>query len=273
MKQPRLRLGLIGKDVSKSTSERIHNFILREFGVACAYTRVSVGSSDFRSAAKTLLETTDGFNVTIPYKLDVLEFLESVQGDAATCGAVNTVVCATKTGYNTDGLGVMQMLSAAGVSVQGKRVLVLGLGGSGRSTAAALKNAGATVYAYQRNGAALQAACKELAVEPWENPEEFDGEMIINCTGVGMHDSEGVSPLSRQAFEGKETAVDLIYEPKESEFLRLAKSCGLKTVNGAAMLFYQAYYADCIYLNKDPDGAVAEALYQKFLREETGETV
>lgn len=259
------RLGLIGKDVSKSTSERIHKFILSEWGFACEYERFSVGAGAFDSAMRRLMGDFDGFNVTIPYKRDVMEYLDGVVGDALACGAVNTVVTATGRGYNTDGLGFMQMLAAAGIETAGKNVLVLGAGGSGRSSAAALKNAGANVWMYRRNKAELAEVCAQLGATAADDPETGGYDILVNCTGVGMHDSEGRSPVSGAAFRGAEAAVDLIYTPARSEFLRLAEAAGLKTVNGASMLFYQAYYADCLYVDRKPDRAEAEAFYQKYL--------
>ena len=169
-------------------------------------------------------------------------------------------------GYNTDGLGFLQMLDAGGISVKDKKILVLGGGGSGRSSAVALKNAGARVHMYQRSKDKLEETCRELGVTAASSPQEGGYDILVNCTGVGMHDSEGLSPVTEAAFAGTEAAVDLIYEPAESEFLRIAKSLGIKTMNGAAMLFYQAYYADCLYLGVQADKNQAQSLYEKYLR-------
>ena len=260
-----IRLGLIGKDVSKSPSEPIHIFILGEMGYVCEYQRFSVPKEDFDSTMRTLLGDFDGFNVTIPYKRDVMAYLSELTGDALDYGAVNTVVNATGRGYNTDGKGFLLMLSTAGFEVEGKKILVLGAGGSGRSTAVALKQAGATVYIYQRNKEKLVEVCEELGVTPSADPEAGGYDMLVNCTGVGMHDTEGSSPVTAKAFSGAETAVDLIYTPPQSEFLRLAKTQGLRTLNGAAMLFYQAYFADCLYLGIQPRETQAKSLYEKYL--------
>ena len=265
MSEKKLRLALVGKDVSKSLSERIHTFILKEWGYACEYERVSVAKEDFDSAMRRLMGDFDGFNVTIPYKRDVMAYLNEVTGDAMDFGAVNTVVSKTLTGYNTDGAGFLLMLRLADIEAQGKKALVLGGGGSGRSSAAALKKAGADVFVYQRRKEKLQEVCRELQVSMAENPEGGGYDIIINCTGVGMHDTEGVSPVSEKAFLGAQHAIDLIYEPQESEFLRLAKKQGVKTLNGAAMLFYQAYFSDCLYLGKTPSDTEAETLYKKYL--------
>ena len=265
MNVKKLRLGLVGKDVSKSDSEKIHGFILKELGVELTYERFSVNAEEFDVAMRRLMGDFDGFNVTIPYKRDVFAYLDGVVGEAMTFGAVNTVVTDTRLGYNTDGLGFMQMLKSEGIKVKNKKILVLGAGGSGRSTAAALKQAGATVYVYQRRREKLLEVCEELGVTAAENAEQGGFDILVNCTGVGMHDTEGVSPVSNKAFKGAEAAIDLIYVPKCSEFLRLAEQEGLKTLNGAAMLFYQAYYADCLYLNKEADEKEAETLYKKYL--------
>ena len=262
-----LHLGLIGKDVSKSTSERIHTFILGQWGVTCAYQRFSVAPDDFDSVMRHLMGDFDGFNVTIPYKRDVMAYLDEVSGDAFECGAVNTVWTATRQGFNTDGVGFLLMLRLAGIEVKDKKILVLGGGGSGRSTAAALKTAGATVFVYQRRREKLEELCNELGVMPADDPETGGYDILVNCTGVGMHDSEGISPVSAQAFAGVSHAIDLIYRPAVSEFLRLAREAGISTLNGKAMLFYQAYYADCIYLGKDPDDAEAKELYEAYLGE------
>lgn len=267
MNEKKLRLGLVGKDVSKSDSEKIHKFILSKWGVECEYQRFSVAPNEFDNAMRALLGDFDGFNITIPYKRDVFEYLDEITGDAVSCGSVNTVVCATRKGYNTDGVGFLQMLSLANIDTKGKKVLVLGAGGSGRSTAVALKNAGARVWLYRRNQAELQETCEQLGVEPAKDIEKGGYDIVVNCTGVGMHDSEGTSPVSAQAFAGATNAVDLIYVPAESEFLRLARMQGISTLNGQAMLFYQAYYADCIYLGRVPNDAEAKELYEEFLGE------
>ena len=79
-----------------------------------------------------------------------------------------------------------------------------------------------------------------------------------------MHDSEGTSPVTAAAFSGAESAIDLIYVPRKSEFLRLAEERGLKILNGAAMLFFQAYYADCLYLDIEPREKQVEELYRAY---------
>ena len=259
-----IRLGLVGKDVSKSESEAIHVFILNELGYTCEYENFSVGADDFDNAMRRLLGDFDGFNITIPYKRDVMEYLDGVEGDALTFGAVNTVINQTRVGYNTDGVGFLLMVRLAGIEVKGKKILVLGGGGSGRSTAASLKSAGADVYMYRRNREELLEICSQLGVQPIDDPEMGGFDILVNTTGVGMHDTVGKSPVTAKAFAGAKEAIDLIYYPAQSEFLRLAKESGLTTLNGESMLFYQGYYSDCLYLGLTPNDGQAEELYKKY---------
>ena len=268
MNKKTLKLGLVGKDVSKSLSESMHSFILQSWGVDCQYERVSVNESDFDSVMYRMLGDFDGFNITIPYKRDVFEYLDGIEGDALACGAVNTVLCSTKQGYNTDGVGFILMLQSAGVQVDGKKVLVLGVGGAGRSTAVALKNAGANVELYRRNKHELAEVCEQLQMQPACDYEQGGYDIVINCTGVGMHDTVGKSPAPKSVFQNATWAIDLIYEPEKSEFLRLAQACGVNILNGKAMLFYQAYYADCLYLDKTPSVEEATSLYKAYLLKE-----
>lgn len=158
----------------------------------------------------------------------------------------------------------MVMLRNAKIPFQDKKILVLGGGGAGRSVAAALKKNGARAHMYQRTSKELQETCAELGITAVENPEEGGYDMLVNCTGVGMHESVGVSPVTAKAFAGASVAVDLIYEPSESEFLKIAKGQGCQTLNGKAMLFYQAYFADCLYAGRAPTDSEAQTLYEKY---------
>lgn len=264
MKDKTIRLGLIGKDVSKSLSEEMHRFILAKFGWECEYERFSVGEDEFPQAAETLVAEFDGFNITIPYKRAIMDYVTTIVGDAERYGAVNTVITSSRTGYNTDGVGFALMLDAAKIDAFGKRVLVLGAGGAGRSSAVTLKELGADVYLYQRRKEELAAICARLGVRAAENIEDGGYDILVNCTGVGMHDTEGKSPVGAEAFRGATAAIDLIYVPEKTEFLRLAEGQGLQILGGRAMLFYQAYYADCLYLDRPPLKEVAAAWYEAY---------
>lgn len=268
MNVKKLRLGLIGKDVSQSLSGKIHAFILKQKGVECEYELLSSTPENFDNCVRRLLGDFDGFNVTIPYKKDIICYLDGISDEAMAFGAVNTVITQNRKGYNTDGIGFLLMLKTAGVEVKGKRILVLGGGGSGRSTALTLKRAGGEIYMYQRRKEQLLETCEQLGIFPADDPESGKFDVLINCTGVGMHESVGKAPVCGHAFENACLAVDLIYRPAKSEFLRLAEEKGIPVLNGEAMLFYQAYYADCLYLGLEPDEKQAKKYYEKYQMEE-----
>ena len=259
------KLAVIGKDVSKSTSPQIHNFIANRLNLAVEYDKISIPETEFEGRINALLQTYDGVNVTIPYKLAVIPHLKNIAGDAKVFGAVNTVNCKTLTGDNTDGLGFMLMLKNNGVTVCGKEVLLLGAGGAGRSVAKKLLDAGATVFVYDKNSDNAKSLQNEFdGVQALNDIADKPYYLIVNATGVGMHKTEGVSPVSEKLLSLCEVAVDLIYVPEKSEFLRLAELHNKQIINGKAMLFYQAYYADCIFFGLTPDEAQAKKLFTEF---------
>ena len=265
----KLSLAVIGKDVSKSTSPEIHSFIAKRLGLEIDYKKISVPEYEFENTVESFFENLDGFNVTIPYKLSIIPYLKKVEGDAQIFGAVNTVLTANRSGNNTDGLGFMLMLKTNGVIVNGKKVLLLGAGGAGRSVAKKLLDAGAQVFVYDRSQESAEAVAAEFngvtALSELENTNYY---LIVNATGVGMHKTEGVSPVGEELIKNTEIAVDLIYTPKKSKFLQIAESFGKKIINGSAMLFYQAYYSDCIYFGITPDENKAKQLLNEFSKEE-----
>lgn len=264
----KLCLAVIGKDVSKSTSPEIHGFIASRLGYEADYKKISVPEAEFKNKVESFFKDFDGFNVTIPYKLSILPHLNTVEGDAKDFGAVNTVLTKTRSGNNTDGLGFMLMLKTSGVTVDGKKVLLLGAGGAGRSVAKKLLDGGARVFVYDKTTENAKAVASEFkgvtALSEIENEEYY---CIINATGVGMHKTEGISPVGEELLSKTQIAVDLIYTPPKSKFLEIAESLGKKIINGKAMLFYQAYYADCIYFGLSPDENKAKLLFNEFCKE------
>ncbi len=274
-----LKLAVVGKDVSQSDSPRIHRFILGKFGKKCSYDAVSVPPAEFSAHAPALFGRYDAFNVTIPFKGQIIPYLKALKGDARDFGAVNTVLCRERLGYNTDGYGFMMMLQGAGVRAEGARALVLGAGGAGRCCIRKLSEAGASVYAYERDEERLRTVYGEFGgFTPLTEVPRMPFDLIVNCTGIGMHDTVGrtpavaaegggIAPVGRELLSRCAVAADLIYVPAQSEFLRIAAAEGKRTVNGAAMLFYQAYLADCIFLGREAEAEEANAFWKQFSEE------
>lgn len=262
-----LKLALVGKDVSKSISPQMHYFIAGNLGKAVYYEKISVPEEEFEARIDGLIAAYDGLNVTIPYKLSVIPHLKNIRGDALSFGAVNTVN-SDLAGDNTDGLGFALMLKNNGVNVNGKKVLIIGAGGAGRSVAKKVLEAGAEVFIYDKNTENAEKVAGEFGGITALNelvPKAY--HTIINASGVGMHKTVGVSPAGADIIEKCEVAVDLIYNPSRSAFLEIAEKAGKKIINGKAMLFYQAYYSECIWHGIEPDDAQAKLLFEKFEEE------
>ena len=262
------KLAVIGKDVSKSLSPQIHKFIAKHTGNQLEYVSVSIPENEFENTVDKLFKEYDGFNVTIPYKLSIMPYLEKIEGDAMVFGAVNTVRVSDRSGHNTDGMGFMLMLKNNGVQVAGKEVLLLGAGGAGRSVAKKLADADAKVYVYDTRCESAKNIEREFeGVTAIEKIVCRPYYAIINATGIGMHNTEGLSPVGEDIISQCEVAVDLIYTPKKSGFLCIAEGKGKKIINGEAMLFYQAYYSQCIYFERPADEVQAKELFNKFTEE------
>jgi shikimate dehydrogenase len=261
----KLKMAVVGKDVSKSLSSKMHTFILNKLSIECTYDKVSIDIDEFDKKFPKVLKEYDTLNVTIPYKLSCIPYLDNVLDDASTFGAVNTIDARIKSGYNTDGMGFMLMLENNNILVENKNILVLGSGGVGRSVIKKLIDANANVFAYDLNKEGLLNVYKVFnGFTPLDEIENKPYDVIINCTGVGMHKTEGKSPLSEDLIKLCKAAVDLIYEPKVSEFLRLALVNGKTICNGEAMLFYQAYYADCYFLGLKKNAKLAKELFEEY---------
>lgn len=220
------RFALLGEHLSHSFSPRIH----ASFG-AYEYTLRECAMPEL----ETLLHDTqfDGFNVTIPYKKDVIPYIDRLSDSAAATGSVNTVVRlsdGTLFGDNTDVAGFSAQLEKSNVDVKGKKALVLGSGGAGAAAVYALRQLGADAVTVSRNGE-----------NNYNNLEKHrDAALIVNATPVGMFPNNGVSPLALSRFTQLEFVFDLIYNPARTSLLLEAKRLGIPCCNGLYMLVSQA---------------------------------
>jgi shikimate dehydrogenase len=201
-----------------------------------------------------------GVNVTIPHKRRVFDYLDRIDDSACRIGAVNCIVHeqGTLVGYNTDYLGFIKPLLDRGIPIEGKSALILGSGGAARAVVAGLADRDiASIGIINRtgeNGTALAAWCREqLGFDTVSylgdgralstgRMSAFD--LIINTTPVGMHPGVQHSPLPKGImFEDHHTVYDLIYNPRETLFLKEAERAGAQTLNGFEMLILQGLYS------------------------------
>ncbi|GAC1363505.1 MAG: shikimate dehydrogenase [Actinomycetota bacterium] len=198
-----------------------------------------------------------GVNVTMPHKLAAAAAMDSLEGEAATIGAVNTVqiVDGRLVGWNTDGAGLASFLTTeGGVTLEGCRVLIIGSGGSARAVIAGLASAGAaslTVLARDAGAAgalaplAAQASFAVHALGSGEATLVEASDLIVNATPVGQ---QGEGPLvSLRTLRPDATVVDLIYRPAETLLVKAAAARGARAFGGLGMLVHQAALAFGIF--------------------------
>lgn len=187
-----------------------------------------------------------GINVTIPYKRAVIPYLSSLSPEAEACGAVNTVVNREGKlyGYNTDILGMGAMLSFGGISLEGKRVLILGTGGTaGTAKALCLSRGVASVKQVSRRP-------EGDAVSYEEALSMKDTDVILNTTPCGMFPHGEDRPIDLSAFPRLSGVADVIYHPLRTRLILQAEELGIPAVSGLYMLVAQAVYAAGLFMDK-----------------------
>ncbi len=218
--------GLLGRKLGHSYSPQIHGN-LGEYTYRLFEKEPEELASFLKSGEFT------GLNVTIPYKKDVIPYLDHLSDRARMIGAVNTVVRkadGTLIGHNTDYFGFFSMLTRSGLQVAGKKVLVLGSGGASATVTAVLKEQGADVIVISRSGENHYGNLHLHA----------DAAVIVNTTPLGMYPNTGVSPVDLSVFSKLEGVLDVVYNPARTQLLLNAERRGLVTENGLWMLVAQA---------------------------------
>lgn len=247
------KLCLIGKDLSKSLSGVMHKHVLSELNQEnFTYQMHSLNSEEADEFLKKL--SYKAINATIPYK-DGLFLASKEQSEASLiCKCSNFLL--NGTAHTTDGQGLLLALKYQGQSVNGKKVLVYGMGGAGRSIAFALKQAGAIVFVENRTRSKAVDFCKNVEGVSLYNGEDCD--ILINATPV-------VDEIlfDKQKINQRVTVVDINYN-KSNALLDYAKKIGASAYDGKDMLFFQAYIADCLLIKSAIDEEVAFNLYNKY---------
>ena len=220
-----MKCGLLGRKLGHSYSPQIH-------------TRLADYSYELFEKEPEELEDFlrngdfQGLNVTVPYKKDVISFLDELSPRAKRLGAVNTIIRrdGKLIGHNTDYFGFLTMVRTSGLDVAGKKALVLGSGGASNTAVAVLEELGAEVVVISRNGSNCYNNLHLHA----------DAALIVNATPVGMYPKVGVSPVDLELFPRLEGVLDVIYNPARTQILLDAQNKGLVTMNGLLILVAQA---------------------------------
>lgn len=241
--------GLIGKKLTHSYSALIHEAILNKLNIKGTYNLFEIEEENLETALKGLRALgAKGINVTIPYKIDVMKYLDYISPEALKIGAVNTVSFNHNNlyGYNTDYIGFGASLRNFSVDINNKKAVILGTGGASKAVAAYLADNGISEIIYvtrnkEKSGNRFAHKQNESCLISYEELNEINKkDIIINCTPCGMYPKSAETPILKDILKKFTTVVDLIYNPYETLFLKQAKEQGLKAVNGLFMLVSQA---------------------------------
>ncbi len=250
------KAGLLGRSLAHSLSPEIHRHLGDYSYELFEREPEEVGE---------LFTRTDlmGFNVTIPYKTDVMPFCESISPQAERIGCVNTVVFEDGqiVGHNTDYDGFSMTLDHMGIDLAGKQVLILGVGATSRTVmiVCADRNAGKIVRV-GRSDFPLDASIRS------------ETQVLINCTPVGMYPNNGKSLVRLSEFENLEAVVDVVYNPYRTTLLLDAKRLGIPAANGLLMLVGQALRAAELFTKNEISVSVLHQIAEA-IRIEAGNLV
>jgi shikimate dehydrogenase len=248
-----MEYGLIGEKLGHSFSKPIHEKL-----ADYKYQLFELDKNELDEFLKN--KDFKGINVTIPYKTMVIPYLDYIDESASKIGAVNTIVNrgGKLSGYNTDYYGFLYTLLHNNVNVVDKKILVIGNGGASKAVIAVLDHLKA------KEIIVVGRTLRENTISFEECYEKhINCEIIINTTPVGMYPNTNATPLDLDKFRLCTDAVDLIYNPLQTTFLKDAKEHGIKGVNGLEMLIAQAKVAAEYFLDKKIDEERIQEIYEE----------
>jgi shikimate dehydrogenase len=246
--------GLIGETLTHSVSPQIHSMVFNKLNMNGYYHLFEFENKDLKSVMEGFkVIKPRGINVTIPYKIKVMEYLDEISIEAKEIGAVNTLKFKDgKTiGYNTDYFGIGMLFNKYDIEVENKKVVILGNGGVAVTMVQYLLNSGiAEITVVSRNVTKLKENskfddCRLISYNEIQGLRKSD--IVVNCTPLGMYPNVGNSPIQKEYIDKFDVAVDMIYNPKKTLFLKYAEEAGLKAVNGLYMLVGQGTAAQEIW--------------------------
>ena len=259
--------GILGDPIEHSLSPVMHNAAFERLGMDALYLAFRVSKAELEDAIKGAKSLGIlGLNVTIPLKEKALSFVD-VEGVAKKIGAINTIdfSSGTPVGYNTDGIGSMQVLKETAGEISGKNVLILGAGGAAKAIAFYLDAEGAKVMLANRTKErAAQLASKlsnavGVGLDAGLKRHISDSDILINATSIGMHPREDATLVTADMLHPDLVVFDAVYNPLETKLLKEAKRAGVKkVVTGVKMLVYQGAASFKIWTKEEPPIAVME---------------
>ncbi len=249
------RLYLIGFPIGHSASPHIYNSVFKSHRINAKYKGLEIKSEDLANIVESLRSRVcKGFNVTAPYKIRVMEYLDELKHPSTIIGAVNTVVNneGKLVGYNTDWIGFMKALKRFTSSNSICKVLILGAGGAASAVVYALRNIAEELSIVSLSGISAVKLAKKA--EDWGFPkargyktdptilmrESSNIDLLVNATPLGCHPRTWETPIPGEYLHADTIVFDLVYNPLKTRLLREAEEIGCKAIDGLWMLVYQA---------------------------------
>lgn len=269
--------GLLGEKLSHSLSEPIHRMFFEETGIEGAYKLVEVAPDRLGDAVAAMrLLGFSGSNVTIPYKRAVIPFLTDVHSRASRMESVNTLHFdgAETRGYSTDPDGFSALLRREEIEVSGKVCAVLGAtGGAARSLTEAFLEGGAKeILLVSRHPEGENVPDPRCCWLTYAQLMERETDILANATPVGMYPKAGVSPVPMEVVRRTRAVVDTIYNPAQTELMRMAEEAGIKNCNGLYMLVAQAMRSQEIWQGMPVERELTDRIYARLRLQWEGRT-
>lgn len=247
--------GVVGDPVSHSLSPTIMNAAFRRENVNAVYVALHAKSlKDLMGCVRDI--PIHGLSVTMPYKQEIVEYLDNTDAYTAKTGACNTVVRSQDGklyGFNTDAAGVVRPLEQR-VALDQAKILVLGAGGAARAAVFGLKERGAEVFILNRTAATAQKLARQAKARVVKRADlkKLAFDVIVNATPVGMGNTKD-SPLNENEIQAK-YVFDMVYDPGETRLLKMAKARGAQVIPGIEMFVNQAARQFEIWTGKPAPG-------------------
>lgn len=252
------QFGVIGYPVRHSMSPQMFEAAFFEYNIDAEYRKYEVAPDDlkeFMAEMKSGADALRGLSVTIPHKMEIAKYLDTVDKHAKAIGAVNTVFNkgGKLKGYNTDWLGAKKALEDV-TELEGRDVVVLGAGGAAAAIVYACTQSGARVTILNRSVAKAQRLAEQFSCNagPLDDLFSIRADILVHTTSIGMHPHEHESLVDPDYFKRGMVVFDIVYNPFETKLVREAKRAECRIVPGYKMLLYQGEAQFEIWFNKKP---------------------
>ena len=248
---------VIGNPIDHSLSPKLHNYWIAQNKIKAIYEKKLANKNDLKKILDDIREKKiSGLNVTVPFKKDVISFLDQLSPEAKETQSVNTIYLKDDKifGHNTDIVGFQLNIKHINFNISGKKIFILGAGGVVPSIISALNKMEASDIILsnrtKEKAENLKNLFSNITVVNWGEVPDFD--MVINATSVGLNKKDELG-LNFSKVEKNSLFYDVIYNPKNTNFLDNGKKLGHKTENGKMMFVYQASAAFEIWHNVKPN--------------------